>query len=87
MGSDIKVAEDSSIVYTIIFVCVLAVLALIYKLYNKVNELAEKVENLVNTPRPLPRKTAALKEETPKPEETIGADPGPSKPSELVDEN
>tara|TARA_R110002072_G_scaffold7227_8_gene39606 strand:+ start:19225 stop:19479 length:255 start_codon:yes stop_codon:yes gene_type:complete len=84
MGSDTKVAEDSSLVYTILFVCVLAVLAfLIYKLYNKVNELAEKVESLTNPEQDKPQ----IKEDTPKLEEVTNSDPGPSKTLEPIKEN
>lgn len=87
MGSDTKVAEDSSLVYTILFVCVLAVLAfLIYKLYNKVNELAEKVENMTK-PQPNPEQENPPKEDTPKLEEVTNSDPGPSKTLEPIKEN
>lgn len=88
MGSDTKVAEDSSLVYTILFVCVLAVLAfLIYKLYNKVNELAEKVESLTKPPPNPEQDKPQLKEDTPKLEEVTNSEPGPSKTLEPIKEN
>lgn len=88
MGSDSKVAEDSSLVYTILFVCVLAVLGfLIYKLYIKVNELAEKVESLTKPPPNSEQDRLPLKEDTPKLEEVTNTDPGPSKTLETIKEN
>lgn len=88
MGSDTKVAEDSSLVYTILFVCVLAVLAfLIYKLYIKVNELSEKIENMAK-PLPNPEQDKPqLKEDTPKLEEVTNSEPGSSKTLEPIKEN
>lgn len=88
MGSDTKVAEDFSLVYTVLFVCVLAVLAfLIYKLYDKVNELAEKVENMAKPP-PIPEQDNPwLKEDAPKLEEVTNSEPGPSKTLESIKEN
>jgi hypothetical protein len=88
MGSDTKVAEDSSLVYTILFVCVLTVLAfLIYKLYIKVNELAEKVENMTKPPPNPEQGKPQLKEDTPKLEEVTNSEPGPSKTLEPIKEN
>ncbi len=88
MGSDTKVAEDTSLVYTILFVCVLAVLAfLIYKLYNKVNELAEKVENMAKPLSTPEQDKPQLKEDTPKLEEVTKTELGPSKTLEPIKEN
>jgi|TARA_B100001142_G_scaffold327752_1_gene386142 hypothetical protein len=87
MGSDTKVVEDSSLVYTVLFVCVLAVLAfLIYKLYIKVNELTEKVESLTEPP-PSSNGVVSPKEDTPKLEEVPPVNPGPSKTLESIKEN
>jgi hypothetical protein len=88
MGSDTKVAEDSGLVYTLLFVCVLAVLVfLIYKLYNKVNELSEKVENLTKLPTDPEQDKPQIKEDTPKLEEVTNSEPGPSKTLEPIKEN
>lgn len=87
MGSDTKVVEDSSLVYIILLVCVLAILAFfLYKLYNKINELSEKVESLIN-PQSVEEPDVKPKEDTPKLEEVINVDPGPSKPLESIKEN
>tara|TARA_B100001758_G_scaffold126625_2_gene108918 strand:- start:100 stop:363 length:264 start_codon:yes stop_codon:yes gene_type:complete len=87
MGSDTKVVEDSSLVYTVLFVCVLAVLAfLIYKLYIKVNELTEKVESLTEPP-PNSNQVVSPKEDTSKLEEVPPVNPEPSKTLESIKEN
>lgn len=87
MGSDTKVVEDSSLVYTVLFVCVLAVLAfLIYKLYIKVNELTEKVESLTEPP-PNSNQAVSPKKDTPELEEVPPVNPEPSKTLETIKEN
>ena len=41
--------EDSSLMYIIIFVCIVVILAFFtFKLYNKVNELNEKINKISN---------------------------------------
>tara|TARA_B100000212_G_scaffold338460_2_gene315013 strand:- start:3029 stop:3280 length:252 start_codon:yes stop_codon:yes gene_type:complete len=45
--------EDSSLVYIVLTVCVLAILAFfVYKLYSRVNELFENLEGLRNEIKP-----------------------------------